>query len=132
MHDANDGCANDARPVPRPVDERGLLRGAVRNTFGTSFVGSPQLYNILRGEMSFVGPRPEMPFVVERYDDTQLQRLTVKPGLTGLWQISADRAFKIHDNMHYDLYYVDHRSPVMDLAICILTPFMLLPRGRGK
>ena len=92
----------------------------------------PQLYNILRGEMSFVGPRPEMPFVVERYDDTQLQRLTVKPGLTGLWQISADRAFKIHDNMHYDLYYVDHRSPVMDLAICILTPFMLLPRGRGK
>ncbi len=92
----------------------------------------PQLYNILRGEMSLVGPRPEMPFVVERYDDTQLQRLTVKPGLTGLWQISPDRAFKIHDNIHYDLYYVEHRSLAVDLAICILTPFMLLPRGRAK
>jgi exopolysaccharide biosynthesis polyprenyl glycosylphosphotransferase len=92
----------------------------------------PQLYNIIRGEMSFVGPRPEMPFVVERYDDTQLQRLTVKPGLTGLWQISPDRAFKIHDNIHYDLYYVEHRSLALDLAICILTPFMLLPRGRAR
>jgi len=92
----------------------------------------PQLYNVLRGDMSLVGPRPEMPFIAATYDDTQLQRLTVKPGLTGLWQISPDRTFLIHENMQYDLYYVENCSFVVDLAVCLLTPFMLLARDRAK
>ena len=92
----------------------------------------PQLYNILRGDMSLVGPRPEMPFIVASYDDTQLQRLMVKPGLTGLWQISLDRAFRIHDNIHHDLYYVEQHSLAVDLAILILTPFMLMTQQSAK
>jgi lipopolysaccharide/colanic/teichoic acid biosynthesis glycosyltransferase len=91
----------------------------------------PQLWNVLRGEMSLVGPRPEMPFVVAGYDPIQRQRLSVKPGITGLWQISADRAFQIHANVHYDLYYVEHRSLSLDAAILLMTPFVLLARHRA-
>jgi exopolysaccharide biosynthesis polyprenyl glycosylphosphotransferase len=91
----------------------------------------PQLWNVLRGEMSLVGPRPEMAFVVAEYDAIQRQRLAVKPGLTGLWQISADRAFRIHDNVHYDLYYVENRSLSLDLAILLMTPVVLLARDRA-
>jgi exopolysaccharide biosynthesis polyprenyl glycosylphosphotransferase len=90
----------------------------------------PQLWNVIRGEMSLVGPRPEMPFIAEDYGEIETQRLSVKPGVTGLWQISADRAFKINDNIHYDVYYVENRSFTLDLAILLLTPFALLPGGR--
>jgi len=71
----------------------------------TSLDEIPQLVNVLLGQMSVVGPRPEMPFIVEQYTPSQQQRLAVKPGITGLWQISADRAFRIHENVEYDLYY---------------------------
>ncbi len=81
----------------------------------------PQLVNVLRGEMSLVGPRPEMPFVVEQYEAVHLKRLSVLPGLTGLWQLSADRRAPIHENIGYDLYYVRHRSVLMDIAILLHT-----------
>jgi lipopolysaccharide/colanic/teichoic acid biosynthesis glycosyltransferase len=81
----------------------------------------PQLLNVLKGEMSLVGPRPEMPFLVEGYSARQRQRLQVLPGITGLWQLSADRAFLIHDNIQYDLYYIRHRSFFMDVAILLHT-----------
>ena len=87
----------------------------------TSLDEIPQLINVLLGEMSLVGPRPEMPFIVERYTAAQQQRLAVKPGITGLWQISADRAFLIHENVEYDLYYVRHCSLFMDVAIVLHT-----------
>ncbi len=81
----------------------------------------PQLINILKGEMALVGPRPEMPFIVEGYDIHHRRRLDVMPGLTGLWQLSADRATAIHENLQYDLYYIRHRSFFMDLAILLHT-----------
>jgi lipopolysaccharide/colanic/teichoic acid biosynthesis glycosyltransferase len=81
----------------------------------------PQLINVLLGTMSLVGPRPEMPFVVERYDERQQQRLQVTPGITGIWQLSADRSFPIHHNIQYDLYYIRNRSFFMDVAILIHT-----------
>lgn len=81
----------------------------------------PQLINVLKGDMSLVGPRPEMPFIVERYNASHRQRLQVMPGLTGLWQLSADRAFLIHENIQYDLYYIRHRNFFMDLAILLHT-----------
>jgi exopolysaccharide biosynthesis polyprenyl glycosylphosphotransferase len=87
----------------------------------TSLDELPQLINILRGDMSLVGPRPEMPFIVERYNSRHRQRLQVIPGLTGLWQLSADRSFLIHENIQYDLYYIRHRSFFMDLAILLHT-----------
>lgn len=91
----------------------------------------PQLWNVLRGDMSLVGPRPEMPQIVNEYQDLERQRLTVKPGITGLWQISADRAFRIHDNMQYDLYYVEHRGFTLDLAVLLMTPFVMMSRDRA-
>jgi exopolysaccharide biosynthesis polyprenyl glycosylphosphotransferase len=87
----------------------------------TSLDELPQLLNVLEGSMSLVGPRPEMPFIVEQYGDKQRQRLEVKPGLTGLWQLSGDRAFLIHENIEYDLYYIQNRNLFMDLAILLHT-----------
>lgn len=87
----------------------------------TSLDELPQLLNVIRGEMSLVGPRPEMPFIVEAYDTRQRQRLQVTPGITGLWQISADRASLIHENLQYDLYYIRHRNFFMDLALLLHT-----------
>ena len=77
----------------------------------------PQLWNVLRGEMSLVGPRPEMPFITDRYTAMQRQRLSVTPGITGLWQLSGDRAYLIHENLEYDLYYIRNRNLFMDVAI---------------
>ena len=81
----------------------------------------PQLWNILRGEMSFVGPRPEMPFIVSEYTEIQKLRLLAKPGITGVWQVSADRGLPIHENIEYDLFYMNHRSLFFDVAILLKT-----------
>jgi lipopolysaccharide/colanic/teichoic acid biosynthesis glycosyltransferase len=89
----------------------------------------PQLVNVIRGEMSLVGPRPEMPFIVQGYDVAQRRRLSVMPGITGLWQLSADRAFPIHENLEYDLYYVRNRGWFMDLAILIHTILFAMRGG---
>jgi exopolysaccharide biosynthesis polyprenyl glycosylphosphotransferase len=87
----------------------------------TSLDEAPQLLNVLQGSMSLVGPRPEMSFIVQGYSNQHRQRLCVKPGLTGLWQLSGDRAFLIHENLEYDLYYIQHRNVFMDLAILLHT-----------
>ncbi len=84
----------------------------------------PQLLNVLKGEMSLVGPRPEMPFIVkERKEKYYKYRFSVNPGITGLWQISKDRHLQIHENLEYDIYYVQNANIFMDLAILILTAF---------
>jgi lipopolysaccharide/colanic/teichoic acid biosynthesis glycosyltransferase len=88
----------------------------------------PQLINVFLGQMSLVGPRPEMPFIVERYTAQQRQRLSVKPGLTGLWQISPYRGSPIHEHLEYDLYYLRHRSTLLDAAI-VLRTFRVAARG---
>ena len=90
----------------------------------------PQLFNVLKGEMSLVGPRPEMPFIVDRYTALERRRLTVKPGLTGLWQVSPARAFPIHKNLQYDLHYIQHQNLVLDGAILLRTIVAVI-RGVG-
>lgn len=94
----------------------------------TSLDELPQLMNVLLGDMSLVGPRPEMPFIVQQYTAEHRQRLQVVPGITGLWQLSADRAFLIHENIQYDLYYIRNRSFFMDIAILIHTLFFAIRR----
>jgi len=89
----------------------------------TSLDELPQLLNVLLGSMSLVGPRPEMPFIVEKYNKLHRERLRVKPGITGLWQLSADRSIAIHENMDYDLYYVHEQSFLLDIVILIQTFF---------
>lgn len=95
----------------------------------TSLDELPQLINVLLGNMSLVGPRPEMPFIVEGYNAQQRQRLQVVPGVTGLWQLSADRSHPIHENIHYDLYYIRNRNFLMDIAIMVHTLFFAVGRG---
>ena len=93
----------------------------------------PQLLNVLKGDMSFIGPRPEMPFLVEKYGPLERERLSIKPGITGLWQISEDRKrLLIHENMDYDLYYVEHLSFNLDLAIVVKTFGTVLKRLAEK
>lgn len=81
----------------------------------------PQLVNVLKGEMSLVGPRPEMPFIVARYHSVRCERFFVRPGITGLWQISPARAFPIHENLQYDLHYVRNQNFILDCAIIVRT-----------
>ena len=87
----------------------------------TSFDEVPQLINVLKGEMTLVGPRPEMPFITEEYGPWEATRLTVPQGITGLWQLSADRRYAIHQSIEYDLYYIQNRTVLMDIAILLHT-----------
>lgn len=109
-------------------DERVTRLGRILRR--TSLDELPQLFNVIKGEMSLVGPRPEMPFIVKKYDVTEKQRLLVKPGITGLWQISADRSRAIHENIDYDLYYVRNQSLLLDIAILLRTAIPVV-RGLG-
>ncbi|MBA66234.1 MAG: hypothetical protein CMG55_10585 [Candidatus Marinimicrobia bacterium] len=81
----------------------------------------PQLINVLKGDMSLVGPRPEMPFIVDTYENYEKKRFSVLPGITGLWQVSPARKSEIHDNPEYDLLYIEQRDLSLDLLILILT-----------
>ncbi len=94
----------------------------------TSIDELPQLLNVLRGEMSLVGPRPEMPFLVEQYDDWQRRRLSVLPGVTGLWQILGRKDLPMAENLQYDFYYIRNRSLLFDLSILLRTIGVVLTR----
>ncbi len=85
----------------------------------------PQLWNIVRGEMSWVGPRPEQPFLVQRYAPWQRARLRARPGLTGWWQVCHRGDERMHEHTELDIYYVDHISPWLDATIVLLTPWAL-------
>jgi lipopolysaccharide/colanic/teichoic acid biosynthesis glycosyltransferase len=91
----------------------------------------PQLWNILRGEMSVIGPRPTLRYQVEQYDVRQRRRLDVKPGLTGWAQINGRAALPWADRIELDVWYVEHRSPLLDLRILARTPPALF-RGTYK
>jgi exopolysaccharide biosynthesis polyprenyl glycosylphosphotransferase len=81
----------------------------------------PQVFNVLKGEMSVVGPRPEQPFITELYDHWQWQRVSVPPGVTGWWQISGRADLPMHLNTEYDVYYVRNYSILLDLKILAKT-----------
>ncbi|MBC7288521.1 MAG: sugar transferase [Armatimonadetes bacterium] len=90
----------------------------------------PQLLNVIKGDMSLVGPRPEMPFIVERYKPWQRRRLEAKPGITGLWQIMGRKDIPLVDNIEYDFYYLRHQSLLLDIEILLRTiPAVLSGRG---
>ena len=96
-----------------------------RMTFGETWESCldelPQLWNVLRGDMSLVGPRPALPGEVERYDDDARRRLHVRPGITGLWQVSGRSDLSWEDTVRLDTYYVDNWSFTQDLQILIRT-----------
>ncbi|MBI4770058.1 MAG: sugar transferase [Chloroflexi bacterium] len=90
----------------------------------------PQLFNVLRGEMSLVGPRPELRLIVERYEAWQRQRLAVQPGITGWWQVNGRSNLPMHLNTQYDLYYIRNYSIWLDIKILWMTLGAVL-RGEG-
>ena len=90
----------------------------------------PQLINVLRGEMSLVGPRPELPRVVQEYEPWQRQRLAVPPGITGWWQVTGRGDKLMHLHTEDDLYYVHNYSIWLDLQIIMRTVWVVL-MGRG-
>lgn len=90
----------------------------------------PQFYNVLRGEMSLVGPRPPISYELEHYQDWHKDRLKVKPGLTGLWQVSGRSTVGFDEMVKLDLYYIGHWNLMLDLKIMARTvPAMV--KGEG-
>jgi lipopolysaccharide/colanic/teichoic acid biosynthesis glycosyltransferase len=85
----------------------------------------PNLINIVRGEMAFVGPRPTIQAQVDQYTERQMRRLEVKPGLTGWAQINGRASLPWSERIELDVWYVDHRSPRVDLEILLRTPLAL-------
>jgi len=121
---------SDAEPYEvNPLDPRdGRITRFGRFLRKTSLDEIPQLMNVLKREMSLIGPRPEMPFIASGYTDIHRERLKILPGITGLWQLSGDRKKAIHENMEYDLYYKNNMSFFLDLAI-LLETFIFAFRG---
>ena len=91
----------------------------------TSVDELPQLWNVVRGDMSVVGPRPTLRYQVDRYDDRQRKRLDVRPGLTGWAQVNGRASLPWADRIELDVWYVEHRSPLVDLKILLRTPLAL-------
>ena len=90
----------------------------------------PQLLNVLKGDMSLVGPRPALPIEVEMYDQRLRSRLWVKPGLTGLWQINGRHELSFDEYAQYDLHYVNNWSLTLDLWVLLATlPALVRRRG---
>ena len=85
----------------------------------------PQLWNVVRGDMSIVGPRPTLRYQVERYDERQRRRLDVKPGITGWAQVHGRATLSWPERIELDVWYVEHRSPRLDLKILLKTPLAL-------
>jgi len=91
----------------------------------TSLDELPQLLNVVRGEMSLIGPRPTLRYQVERYSDHQRRRLDVLPGITGWAQIHGRASLAWAERIELDVWYVEHRSPLTDLLILLRTPLAL-------
>lgn len=85
----------------------------------------PQLWNVLRGDMSLIGPRPTLRYQVEKYSERQRKRLDVRPGLTGWAQIHGRATLPWADRIELDVWYVENRSPRVDLKILLRTPLAL-------
>jgi exopolysaccharide biosynthesis polyprenyl glycosylphosphotransferase len=121
LNDHGNGILFKMRNDPRVTRVGRVLRA-------TSLDELPQLVNVLRGEMSLVGPRPALPSEVEQYDDWTHRRLAVKPGLTGLWQVSGRSDLSWDESVRLDLHYVDNWRHGLDLGILARTVRAVLRR----
>jgi lipopolysaccharide/colanic/teichoic acid biosynthesis glycosyltransferase len=95
----------------------------------TSLDELPNLWNVLRGEMSLIGPRPTVPSQVAQYDERQRGRLAIKPGLTGWAQVNGRASLPWSERIEMDLYYIAHRSPLLDARILARTVRVLFGGG---
>lgn len=121
--DQIDAVVPKQRGDPRVTDVGRFIRR-------TSLDELPQLWNVLVGEMSLVGPRPELPAIVSEYEPWQLKRLAVPPGMTGWWQVNGRSEQSMHRNTEIDLYYVQNYSILLDIQILVRTLGAVI-RGKG-
>jgi lipopolysaccharide/colanic/teichoic acid biosynthesis glycosyltransferase len=120
--------ARDAKGNPLPDELRITRLGNVLRK--TSLDELPELWNVLRGDMSLVGPRPLLPKYLERYTPEQARRHEVKPGITGLAQVNGRNAITWEEKFRYDVWYVNNWNLWLDLKILIVTALKVL-KGEG-
>jgi lipopolysaccharide/colanic/teichoic acid biosynthesis glycosyltransferase len=123
--------------APYRIDENGQGIYKVDDTKATRFGAIlrntnldelPQLFNILKGDMSLVGPRPDVPFAVSMYTKHHRKRLSVRPGMTGLWQIYGRKNLSFEDMVRFDLEYIEKQSLLLDAKILWQTAGIVLSR----
>jgi lipopolysaccharide/colanic/teichoic acid biosynthesis glycosyltransferase len=118
----------DGRPLYKAERDPRVTRvGRLLRLYGLDEL--PQLLNVLRGEMSLVGPRPAIPYELEHYRPWYYGRFLVRPGITGLWQVNRHRAPSLEEAMALDLAYVRHLSLALDLQVLARTLPLVLSRG---
>lgn len=117
------GALNKLTADPRVTRAGRVLRAS-------SLDELPQLINVVRGEMSLVGPRPALDYELEHYRPEHFERFDVRPGITGLWQVSGRNALGFHEMLELDSKYVRRQGPLLDAAILARTPVALV-RGRA-
>lgn len=116
----------DETGVPLPDAERMTRFGRLMRSLSLDEL--PELWNVLKGDMSLVGPRPLLPEYLDRYDDFQARRHEVRPGITGLAQVRGRNALDWEQRLDLDVWYVDHRSLRMDIRILVATLWRVLAR----
>ena len=129
MQDVVNEMTEDGKVLFKKVDDPRVTRVG-RFLRHTSLDELPQLFNVWKGDMSLVGPRPELPWLVGQYEPWQHKRLAVPQGMTGWWQINGRADKPLHLHTEDDLYYVQNYSLWMDIYILLKTPWVVV-RGKG-
>jgi len=114
-------AAKSAAPPVHKLTDDPRITAVGRLLRRTSLDELPQLWNVLRGEMSIVGPRPALPYEVERYSEWHKRRLEALPGMTGLWQVSGRNLLSFEEMVRLDIQYIDTRSLWQDIRILLRT-----------
>ncbi|MDQ3609260.1 MAG: sugar transferase [Actinomycetota bacterium] len=125
---AQESSAPEGNLKKLTADPRVTRSGRALRT--TSLDELPQLINVVRGEMSLVGPRPALDYELEHYRPEHFERFEVRPGITGLWQVSGRNALGFHEMLELDTEYARRQGPLLDAAILARTPIALV-RGRA-
>jgi lipopolysaccharide/colanic/teichoic acid biosynthesis glycosyltransferase len=120
----------DGRGTYKPKEDARVTRVG-RFLRATGLDELPQLFNVLRGEMSIVGPRPAIPYELDLYEKWAYRRFAVRPGITGLWQVRRDDATNLQEMIRLDIEYVDEVSPWLDLKLIGATIPRIFLRGWG-
>jgi lipopolysaccharide/colanic/teichoic acid biosynthesis glycosyltransferase len=117
----------DGKPVFKATSDERVTRVG-RFLRATNLDELPQLWNVVRGEMSLVGPRPAIPYELSVYEEHHYRRFAVPQGITGLWQVNRERTRTFADVLNQDLEYIDQFSLLLDMKILLLTIPRLIPR----
>jgi lipopolysaccharide/colanic/teichoic acid biosynthesis glycosyltransferase len=127
----NNDCEKMGSLQSQPTDIKKLVNDPRITRLGrflrkSSLDELPQLFNVLKGEMSLVGPRPAIPYEVEMYKPWQRRRLETKPGMTGLWQVTARSKVSFDEIIKLDIQYIEEQSIWLDLKLLAKTPYIVL------